>query len=167
MILIALDPGSKTTGIVRYDTDGRGRVLFSRSELKNEDVLMSFNRVPFPFTSGDVIACEWIEYYGAFINAGADVFDTCRWIGRFQEKACWLKTPFHLVTRRDVKLHLCGNMKAKDQHVRQALLDRFGGSKKAKGTKRSPGPLYGVSGHAWSALAVAITFAETMKEKTA
>jgi hypothetical protein len=60
-----------------------------------------------------------------------------------------------------VKLHLCGTNKAKDANVRQALLDMFprtgGGAVPQVGTKKEPGPLYGISTHAWPALGVAIT----------
>jgi hypothetical protein len=56
-----------------------------------------------------------------------------------------------------------GNQRAKDPNIRQALLDIFpgtgGGATPQIGTKAKPGPLYGVTSHAWSALAVAITVA--------
>jgi hypothetical protein len=42
-------------------------------------------------------------------------------------------------------------MRAKDANIRQALIDKLG----AVGTKKAPGPLYGISGHLWAALAVA------------
>jgi hypothetical protein len=48
-------------------------------------------------------------------------------------------------------------MRAKDANIRQALIDRFG----AVGTKKMPGPLFGVSSHYWAALAVAVYAAET------
>jgi hypothetical protein len=57
-----------------------------------------------------------------------------------------------LVFRRDVKLHLCDSPRAKDGNVRQALLDRLG----PQGTKKAPGPTYGVKSHEWAALAVAV-----------
>ena len=64
-----------------------------------------------------------------------------------------------------VCMHLCKNNRAKDGNVRQAILDRYpatgGGKNPQVGTKKAPGPLYGVSGHAWQALAVAITAIET------
>ena len=91
---------------------------------------------------------------------GREVFETCVWIGRFQQ--AW-RDPgaVELVYRKDVKLHLCGTNKAKDANVRQALLDMFprtgGGATPQVGTKHQPGPLYGVSSHAWPALGVAIT----------
>jgi len=60
-----------------------------------------------------------------------------------------------------VKLHLCGSARAKDTNIRQALIDRYGGSA-AIGKKAAPGPLYGVSKDVWSALAVAVTAADTL-----
>jgi hypothetical protein len=60
-----------------------------------------------------------------------------------------------------VKMHLCGNTRAKDGNIRQALLDRFGPGKAiACGTKKQPGPLYGVSKDVWQALALAVTWSD-------
>ena len=100
----------------------------------------------------DVLAIEMIASYGMAV--GKEVYETVRWIGRFQE--CWAHPDeVKLVYRRDVKLHLCGSSKAKDPNVRQALLDLLG----PQGNKRNPGPTYGVKSHAWAALAVAVTVA--------
>ncbi len=98
-----------------------------------------------------------IASYG--MPVGAEVFDTCVAIGRFvqlwgDDKA------LTLVFRREVKLHLCGQARAKDGNVRQALLDRFGGKATAVGRKVTPGPLYGFAGDTWQALAVAVTVAD-------
>jgi hypothetical protein len=49
-------------------------------------------------------------------------------------------------------------MKAKDANIRQALIDIYGGNDKAIGNKKTPGPLYGIKGDLWAALAVAVTF---------
>lgn len=49
------------------------------------------------------------------------------------------------------------------EDVRKALLDLFprtgGGATPQVGTKAKPGPLYGISTHAWAALGVAVTVA--------
>jgi hypothetical protein len=63
-----------------------------------------------------------------------------------------------LLPRRVVKLALCGDSRAKDANIRQALIDRFGGSA-AVGRKAAPGPLYGIHRDVWSALAIAVTYA--------
>ena len=47
-----------------------------------------------------------------------------------------------------------------DLKYRAALIDRFGGKDKAIGCKSAPGPLYSVKADAWSALALATTFAD-------
>lgn len=82
------------------------------------------------------------------------------------------------IPRPDVKVFLCGGStqfdettgrmkKVTDSTVRRAVLDRFsqtgGGKEPALGTKAEPGPLYGMSGHIFSALAVAVTAAETAR----
>jgi hypothetical protein len=60
---------------------------------------------------------------------------------------------YELVYRRDVKMFLCGSNRAKDGNIRQALLDLVG----PQGTKKAPGPTYGLRGDEWAALAVAVT----------
>jgi hypothetical protein len=84
---------------------------------------------------------------------GEDVFETVFWSGRF----CQASWSFDRVTRAEAKMHLCGSMRAKDANIRQALIDKLG----PQGTKKNPGPTYGISKHLWSALAVAVTYAET------
>jgi len=60
-----------------------------------------------------------------------------------------------------VKLHLTQTRRAKDANIRQALIDRYGpGKALAVGLKATPGPLYGLTGDCWSALAVAVTAAD-------
>lgn len=104
------------------------------------------------------VAIEEIESFGMAV--GREVFNTVRWAGRFEEASDQQAASVTLVTRRTVKLHLCGSSKAKDSNIRQALIDRFGGDSVAVGRKASPGPLYGISKDVWSALAIAVTWAD-------
>ena len=107
------------------------------------------------------VICESVECYGMAV--GKSVFQTCYTIGRIMQVA---GDRFVLMTRREVKLHLCNSARAKDANIRQALLDRWGGKAVAIGNKKNPGPLHGVKSHAWSALALAVTWWETRKENT-
>lgn len=144
-VVFAIDPGTEQSAYLELD---RGRVA-SFGILSNKDMCepLWFNR-----SRGSVLRIEMVASYG--MPVGREVFETCVWIGRFIEAA---RMPWEYVYRKDVKLHLCGNLRAKDAHVRQALIDRFGpGKEKAIGRKAAPGPLYGVSSHVWSALAVAV-----------
>ena len=108
----------------------------------------------------DYLAIEGIACYG--MPVGRETFDTCIWIGRFTQAFGAGRTT--LVYRSEVKSHLCHSMKAKDPMIRQALLDKFGpGRERAIGTKKKPGPCYGIASHCWSALAVAVTWFETRR----
>lgn len=109
------------------------------------------------------LSIEMIASQG--MSVGQETFDTAMWVGRYVE--AWDSCCFDsiLVYRREIKLHLCGSSRAKDANVRQALIDRFGGKDKAIGKKSSPGPLYGVSKHAWAALAVAVFCFDALEGK--
>lgn len=152
--ILAIDPGPAKSGYCLYD----GATVRSAGVMPNEDMLLYLHLNPVPR-----LAIEMIASYGMAV--GREVFETCVWIGRFQES--WHNpSSVELIYRKDVKLHLCGTNKAKDANVRQALLDMFprtgGGAVPQVGTKKEPGPLYGISTHAWPALGVAITaFAKT------
>lgn len=152
--IFAIDPGQRESGWVVY-SDGR---VVNCGVCPNESLrgkLMDMNA----FCTAPVV-CEMIGHYGTGMPAGKSVFDTCVWIGRFQELAV---DTFDIVYRPDVKLFLCGSRRAKDANIRQALIDRFGGSKEiAIGRKAEPGPLYHVKNHAWAALAVAVYYWETV-----
>jgi hypothetical protein len=116
------------------------------------------------FTEGLYIknaVCERVRSFG--MPAGAELFETCEWAGRFQELATGQEINWHWLTRIDVKSHLCNSAKAKDANVRQVILDRFGGKEKALGRKAAPGPLYGVKADAWSALAIGLTWMDKQR----
>jgi len=95
-----------------------------------------------------MLAIEKIVSYGNVVNN--DTFDTCEWIGRFQQAwAC--PDEVVKVKRLQVKQALGLKGSAKDKDVNAALLSAIG----PKGTKKDPGPTFGVAGHAWAALGVA------------
>lgn len=148
MTILAIDPGTTESGWVLYDS---ARVIES-------GVSPNAQMLPKIWHHGGLIAIEMIASYGMAV--GHEVFETCVWIGRFVQAS---RNPdaVKLVYRRDVNLHLCGTSKAKDANVRQAVIDLFprtgGGKTPQIGTKAQPGPLYGVTSHAWLALAVALT----------
>ncbi len=101
-------------------------------------------------------AIEMIASYGMAV--GREVFETCVWIGRFQEAIEQHGGLVRLIYRRDVKLYHCQSARANDANIRAALIDRYGpGRERAIGIKRSPGPLFGIKADVWSALAVALT----------
>lgn len=152
--LLAVDPGTTQSGFVILEND---HVITS-------GVLPNAKALELVAAHDGVVAIEMVASFGMAV--GKEVFETVRWIGRFQQAS---RDPeaVSLVYRRDVKLHLCGTSKAKDANIRQALLDMFprtgGGKTPQVGTKGQPGPLFGVSSHAWSALGVAVTATHQMQ----
>lgn len=146
MMILGIDPGSKQSGFVFWDTNA-GLIKYG---ILDNDIVQERVREQ----SYHILAIENIRGYG--IVAGDDTFDTCIWIGRFDHKKKAM-----LIGRKDIKRHLCGTTTTNDKYIRQALIDKLG----EQGTKKAPGPLFGVSGHTWAALAVAITAADKIKEK--
>ncbi len=135
--------------------------------MDNTDLRRRLVTKAFGLTWADSVAIEMVASYGMAV--GKETFRTVWWSGRFAD--AWFdqsgKLPVE-VFRQEVKMHLCHNTKAKDANIRQALIDMYGGSKEvAIGRKASPGPLYGVTSHAWPALAVAITAAARLTPERA
>lgn len=147
-MITAVDPGNIESAWVRWDEIHNRIQDFDKQP--NEDVLVELR------DSAGICVIEQIKSYGMAV--GESIFETCVWTGRFME--AFGADRVHRISRTDVKVHLCRSAKAKDANVRQALIDRFGGKEKAIGTKKAPGPLYGVSGDVWAALAVAITWTD-------
>lgn len=143
-VVFAIDPGPKESGWCVLS----GHRVAASGVAKNGDLLERVKALDWI----DELAIEMISSYG--MPVGAEVFETCVWIGRFIQAWDGPSEPVK-VYRRDVKLHLCGTPRAKDANVRQALIDLIG----PQGTKKQPGPTHGVKSHAWAALGVAVTAA--------
>jgi hypothetical protein len=142
--ILAVDPGPTLSAWVVL----RGEVVEDFGHDENEPVRARLGRW------AGALAIEMIASYG--MGVGAEVFDTCVWIGRFDPES-----RAQLVNRVNVKLHHCRLARTKDGNVRLALIDRWGGKAKAVGKKRNPGPLYGISGDVWQALALAVYVRDT------
>lgn len=152
-IIYGLDPGTIQSAIIGVARNYQGDIGITgaRTLLNTEMIAL------LPKLNGALVI-EQIQSMGMAV--GQEVFTTVWWAGRFYE--AWPNSERYQLPRRPIKLHLCGNMQAKDSNVRQALLDKFGGAN-AIGRKASPGPLYGVKGHEFAALAVAVTWLETSR----
>ena len=138
MRIFAIDAGTENSAFVIYETGGGiiDHGIVPNTEMRQVLIGREY----------DLVSCEMIACYG--MPVGASTFVTCLWIGRFMEVA---RTEFLLVYRKDIKLFLCGSMRAKDANIRQALIDRLGPQ--------------GIKSHTWAALAVAVFTAETKTKK--
>ena len=144
-MILCVDPGNIETALVWFKDGLPIRHEYCANSTAKEHVRQAVV---------DRVVIEMIACYG--LAVGHEVFDTCLFIGRLLECS---QSPTALMFRKDVKLHLCGQTRAKDANVRQALMDRYGRSRaEVMGTKKKQGPLYGISGDLWAALAVAVTY---------
>lgn len=150
-MLLAIDPGNIQSAWVciknDYSINGYG--------LENNYCLLK-NIKDCHYAGCDYAIIEMVASYGMAV--GATVFETCVWIGRF-EQALSEYNHVEKIYRKDVKLNLCGQTRAKDANIRQALIDRFG----VVGTKKNPGWFYGFKADIWAAYAVGITWLDTQK----
>lgn len=153
-VVTAIDPGPVESAIVELDPRGAVRYCMKMPNALMLDCYALQNTGP--------LAIEMIASYG--MPVGEDVFNTCRFIGRLQQAS---RDPESVifVKRIEVKSHLCHNGAARDSNIRQAIIDLYGGKEAAIGRKASPGPLYGVSGDMWSALAVALVVQDRLRSK--
>lgn len=165
MIILGIDPGTNRSGVVLWDTCAQR--VYKSWILENEAVLDILKTA-----RAHVMAIERFEARG--MRLGDESIQTILWTGRFVQR--WLDTdlpklcevphsrPCYPILRRKVKMHFCGQTRAKDSNIRAALIDRFGGQDKAVGVKASPGCLHGVKSHMWPALAVAVVCEDLIKE---
>lgn len=164
MSILAIDPGDEESALVLLESSD---IPVAHRKSANEVIRHSLVALGAQHAHRDLsapthLAIEMIASYG--MPVGREVFETCLWIGRFIE--AW-GGPFTLVYRKDVKMFLCGNTRAKDANIRQALIDLYGGKDVAIGKAKTPGPLHGLAGDEWAALGVGVTWSRSMREQLA
>lgn len=152
LTVLGVDPGTSQSAYVVVNIDDY-RIL-DKGKVENEKMLEIVKTGYY-----DEMTIEMIASYGMAV--GAEVFETCIYIGRFMQIAIDREVKPELIYRKDIKLNLCGTTKAKDGNIRQALIDRFG----PVGKKASPGWFYGVSKDTWAAYALAATWIDRLKLK--
>jgi len=157
-MILAIDPGNTESAYVLMGEDYKP-IAFGK--IKNEDLLKKhMTEVPFPIYRECVI--EMVASYGMAV--GKEVFETCVWIGRFLQAS---EVETKLIYRKDVKMNLCGQTRAKDSNIRQALVDRFAKHdlKNGKGKKGNPDWFYGFKADIWQSYACGVTYIDSELEK--
>lgn len=119
-IIIAIDPGTERSGWMIFDRDNKP---WQWGWWENERIIDNL-------LDGFVtLVIEDMAHFGPNIRAGRDVFETCKWMGRFEQKA----GNATYLGRVQIKTHITGMASSKDKDVRIALIDRFGGEREAIG----------------------------------
>ena len=158
MIVFAIDPGNEQSAWCVMD--GKYELL-SFDKQPNKDVMDTLIKT-LPLL--DRVVIERVASYG--MPVGREVFETCEWIGRYAQEA-EKKVAVDYIYRRDEKLYLCFDSKAKDSNIRAALIERFAKHdfKNGRGTKDNPDYFYGVKADEWAAIAVSVTYLDMQKER--
>jgi hypothetical protein len=153
--LLAIDPGNTESAYAVVDMADRRPV--DHGKMANERLLAAIHNW-LGYHERAVI--EMVASYGMAV--GVEVFETCVWIGRYDEALRSCGRPPELVKRLPVKLHLCHDSKAKDSNIRQALVDRFapGQPNHGKGTTKAPGWFHGFRADVWQSYALAVYAAD-------
>ena len=158
MNLLAIDPGNTESAYCLIDMSTRRPVQFGK--VANDDLLELLDD-----ERTDFVACciEMVASYGMAV--GADVFETCVWIGRFAQRLFDRAHHPEFVKRHPIKIHLCHSAKANDSNIKTALVDRFapGVPNHGKGSKAQPGWFYGFAADVWAAYALAVYQADAME----
>lgn len=157
--VLAIDPGNIESGYVLMDSSYKPLQF---GKVYNEQLLELFQTM-----DPDYVVIEMIGHYGTGMPAGTSVFDTCVWIGRFTQYFYVEGVRATTMKRGEVKMALCGTMKAKDPNITQSLVDRFTPNDKnyGKGTKKKPGFFYGFKSDIWAAYAVGVTFIDKTEKE--
>lgn len=155
MKILAIDPANLESAYCIIESNSYKPISFDKIENnKMFDVLKANKDIK-------KIIIEEVRSYG--MSVGQTVFDTCRWYGRFEQFALDTIPDVEVVyiCRKDVKMNLCGTMRAKDSNIRMALIDRFG----VVGVKANQGWFYGFKADVWSSYALGITYLDIIKNK--
>ena len=154
--VLAIDPGNIDSAFAWLDTDDCKPIWFEK--LPN-DTVARFLRAN--AAKIDRVVIEMIASYG--MPVGEEVFETCVWIGRFEQIARQLDIPVQRIKRNPVKLHHCHSSAAKDSNIIQALIDRFAPNvrNRGKGSKAEPGWFYGFKADIWQAYALGVYAVDT------
>lgn len=145
--VLAIDPGNFATAYCLLRGD---RKIIAFNKVENSVFLEWLRNAMRLEVRPSIVACEMIASYG--LSVGASVFETAVFIGECKSEVSGY-APWVQVVRLEVKLAICRSPKANDATIRAALLDLYG----APGTKKSPGPTYGITKDVWAALALAET----------
>lgn len=143
MRILAIDPGNTESAYVLMEN--YKPIVFGK--IPNNEMLDICEEWEY-----QIAPIEMVASYGMAV--GKEVFETCVWIGRFTQNV----REHTYVYRKDVKMNLCGQTRAKDSNIRQALIDRFG----VVGTKKEQGWFYGFKADIWAAYAVGVTYLDSL-----
>lgn len=163
-VIYGIDPGPEKSAIAKLHHAETGALGHKDNGEALGSLMYAVNRASHLnlITAGAQAPIVAIEDFSGFrLELGPTSFSTLKWIGRFWQAADSLGARVMLIERRTIKMRLCASMRAKDGDIARAVRLKLG----EPGTKKAPGPTYGITGHCWQALAVAVVAAEILEEE--
>lgn len=156
--ILSIDPGPESSAFLLSEAV-EPLVFLLHGIAPNQEVLHLVRNLPHRAETHLVV--EMVSNYSKAV--GWTTFETVYWIGRFCQG--WDEDPtLARIHRAKVRSHICASFRAGDAEIWQALVDRFGpGKDRAVGTKKAPGPLYGINSHVRSALAVGVAYWDMLR----
>ena len=146
MIVLAIDPGPTTSGLVQLWCESDVPDVIDALNASNEVVLDQIRN-----SEAQFVLIETFSDKGWYGRMAPEFRDTLLWSGRFWEAAFSrgiASSEVNLITRWEVLKHLgLAGEKSTDSKVRHYLIQRYS----AKSS-----PLDGVTHHAWQALGLAV-----------
>ena len=170
MNILGIDPGpdESAIAIIKFDPyHGKWPTLGIFGKYENRHIL---NSIELNLENIHGCCIEQAQNHGHIV--GRDVYETIWWSGRFYELAEHsLDMDVVRMKKPTINVELCGISRATNSQIVASVTDEFepcgGGKNKRKGTKRNPGPLYGVSGQdVYDAMAAAIAFYRKIQAQT-
>lgn len=150
--ILSVDVGTTETAFALVDEN---YIPLDKGKIDNYDMLDVIYKYK---DECNTLVYEEFASYGMPI--GKSTMESIKWNGRFIQHA--IHSGYKNIVpilRKDVKMNLCGSMKAKDGNVRQALIDRFG----VVGVKGNQGFFYGFKSDLWSAYAIGVCYLDTLE----
>lgn len=144
----SVDPGQTISGWCCYSAN----TPVAAGVDENETVLAMIQA-----NGPSALILERVQNYGRIL--GRSTFDTIYWTGRFAQAGYERGHTVQRLYFADVREHFCGRRsKVKERDVWLKIVERYGGAEIAVGTRKQPGTIAHVKGHARSAFALALTW---------
>jgi hypothetical protein len=146
--MIGIDPGTKKSAMVAYHA-ARGAI--HAATLDNAELLRRCREMA---DRGELQPAAIERIRGTGRAVGRETFETCELVGMLAETWHRAGVPCRLITRHEVlhALRVPRQGGSADSRVRSRMIEILG----SPGNKAQPGPTFGVAGHEWQALAVAV-----------
>lgn len=172
-LIYGIDPGPERSGFVAINhvSDGESfpQVLEADGEIHNGLVRTRIREADPSVT----VCCEVMSAIRATVDQ--NTFETCYAIGEFRNETksrhmgIWIP-----IEARSVKRGIIGTVTGSSSLVMRELVKMFAfgetdpakAKRAAVGTVKHPGPLFGVSKHAWMALACVMVYLKSRREVT-